>query len=95
MQAETYPTICTHHKLHNTNENKFPVFPECIYNKWQILGLTPSNYLHSKENQILVKIKLKRDTRLQNKNRAQLDFFATLVHGHQIMFTTGIQIFLR
>ena len=35
LQAKTYPTICTHHKLHNTNENKFPVFPECIYNKWQ------------------------------------------------------------
>ena len=25
MQAKTYPTICTHHKLHNTNGNKFPV----------------------------------------------------------------------
>ena len=23
LQAKTYPTICTHHKLHNTNENKF------------------------------------------------------------------------
>ena len=33
LQAKTYPTICIHHKLHNTNENKFPVFPECIYNK--------------------------------------------------------------
>ena len=31
LQAKTYPNICTHHKLHNTNENKFPVFPECIY----------------------------------------------------------------
>ena len=29
MQAKPYPTICTHHKPHNTNENKFPVFPEC------------------------------------------------------------------
>ena len=24
LQAKTYPTICTHHKLHNNNENKFP-----------------------------------------------------------------------
>ena len=23
LQAKTYPTICTHHKLHNINENKF------------------------------------------------------------------------
>ena len=35
LQAKTYPTIYTHHKLLNTNENKFPVFPECIYSKWQ------------------------------------------------------------
>ena len=35
LHAKTYLTICTHHKLHNTNENKFPVFPECICNKWQ------------------------------------------------------------
>ena len=27
--------IWTHHKLHNSNENKIPVFPECICNKWQ------------------------------------------------------------
>ena len=26
LQAKTYPTICTHHKLHNTNEKKFLVF---------------------------------------------------------------------
>ena len=25
LQAKTYPNICTHHKLHNNNENKFPV----------------------------------------------------------------------
>ena len=25
LQSKTYPTIYTHHKLHNTNENKFPV----------------------------------------------------------------------
>ena len=35
LQDKTDPTICTHHKLHNTNENKFSIFPECIYNKWQ------------------------------------------------------------
>ena len=28
LQAKTYPTICTHHKLHNNTENKIPVFPE-------------------------------------------------------------------
>ena len=33
LQAKTYPTICTHHKLYN-NE-KIPVFPECICNKWE------------------------------------------------------------
>ena len=33
LQDKTYPTIYTYHKLHSTNENKFPVFPECIYNK--------------------------------------------------------------
>ena len=31
-QDKTYPIIYTHHKLHNNNENKFPVFPECICN---------------------------------------------------------------
>ena len=25
LQAKTYPTVCTHHKLHNTNKYKFPV----------------------------------------------------------------------
>ena len=35
LQAKTYPNICTHHKLHNDNENKFPVFPERIYDKRQ------------------------------------------------------------
>ena len=33
LQAKTYPNICTHHKLHNNNENKFPFFPELICNK--------------------------------------------------------------
>ena len=35
LEAKTYPNICNHHKLHNNNENKFPVFPEHICNKWQ------------------------------------------------------------
>ena len=35
LQAKTHPTIYTHNKLHNTNENKSPVFPEYLYNKWQ------------------------------------------------------------
>ena len=35
LQAKTCPNICTHHKLQNNNENKFPVFPERICNKWQ------------------------------------------------------------
>ena len=32
LQAKTYPTICTHHKLHNNNETKsrFPV----MYMQW-------------------------------------------------------------
>ena len=25
LQDKTYPIVCTHHKLHNNNENKFPV----------------------------------------------------------------------
>ena len=33
FQDKTYPIICTRHKLHNNNKNKFPLFPECIYNK--------------------------------------------------------------
>ena len=31
LQAKTYPTICTYHKLCNNNESKFPIFPECIF----------------------------------------------------------------
>ena len=27
LQAKTYPNRYTHHKLHNNNENKLPVFP--------------------------------------------------------------------
>ena len=26
LEAKMYPTICTHHKAHSTNENKFPVY---------------------------------------------------------------------
>ena len=44
-----------------------------------MIELTPWNYFHSIENNILVKIKPKRDTRLQKKNRAEVDFFATVV----------------
>ena len=36
LQAKTYPNVCTHHKLHNNNENKFPVIPERRCNKWQV-----------------------------------------------------------
>ena len=38
-----------------------------------IIKLAPWNYVHSIENKMLVKIKPKRDTRLQ-KSRAELDF---------------------
>ena len=34
-QAKTYPNNGTHHELDNNNENKIPVFLECICNKWQ------------------------------------------------------------
>ena len=37
LQAKTYPTICTHHKLYNNDENKISVFPECIRNKWEYM----------------------------------------------------------
>ena len=34
LRAKRYPNISTHHKLHNNNnENKVPIFPECICNK--------------------------------------------------------------
>ena len=42
LQAKTYPIICTHHKLHSNNENKIPVFPECICNKWENMMLQTS-----------------------------------------------------
>ena len=35
LQDRTYPTLSSHHKLHNNNENKLPVFLECKCNKWQ------------------------------------------------------------
>ena len=34
LQAKTYPTICTHHKVHNNNENKFPVY--IMWLCWQV-----------------------------------------------------------
>ena len=34
LQGKMYPTICTHHKVHNNNEIKFPVFPERICWIW-------------------------------------------------------------
>ena len=30
LQAKTYPTTCTHHRLRNNDKNKIPIFPECI-----------------------------------------------------------------
>ena len=35
LQAQTYPIINTHHKLHSNCEHKTPVFPECICNERQ------------------------------------------------------------
>ena len=35
LQAKTYSNICIHHKQHNNNENKFPVLPDLMCNKWQ------------------------------------------------------------
>ena len=29
--------IWTHHKLYNSNENKIPVFPECVCNRWRYM----------------------------------------------------------
>ena len=48
LQAKTYPTICTHHKLRNNNKNKIPVFPECIFNKWQNM-MYKTSQAHSHE----------------------------------------------
>ena len=51
LQTNTYPIICTHHKLHNDNENKFPVFPECMWNKWQNMAWQTSQaHNHEKYN---------------------------------------------
>ena len=44
-----------------------------------IIKLAPWNYFHSIENKILVKIKPKRDTRLQQKIEQSSIFFATVV----------------
>ena len=49
LQAKMYPNTCTHHKLHNDNENKFPVFPERIYSKWQnMMSQTCQAHNHGK-----------------------------------------------
>ena len=44
-----------------------------------IMKLAPWNYVNSIENKILVKIKPKRDTRLQNKIEQSSIFLATVV----------------
>ena len=44
-----------------------------------IIKLAPWNYVHSIENKILVKIKPKRDTRLQKKIEQSSIFLATVV----------------
>ena len=41
---------------------------------------------HSIENKILVKIKPKRDSRLQKKNRAELDFFCNRGQNSRLFF---------
>ena len=49
LQAKTFPNICTHHKLHNNDENKFPVLPERICNKWQnMMQQTSQAHNHGK-----------------------------------------------
>ena len=35
LQDKTYPIICTHHKLHNNKENKFPVF-NIYHTTWNV-----------------------------------------------------------
>ena len=44
-----------------------------------IMKLAPWNYVHSIENKILVKIRPKRDTRLQKKIEQSSIFLATVV----------------
>ena len=44
-----------------------------------IIKLAPWKYVHSIENKILVKIKPKRDTRLQKKSSRARFFLATVV----------------
>ena len=39
LQAKTYPTICTHHKLYNNIEKIFPVFPKC----WSVHSIATSS----------------------------------------------------
>ena len=50
-----------------------------------IIKLAPWNYVHSIENKILVKIRPKRDTRLQ-KNRAELDFSCNRGQNSRLFF---------
>ena len=51
LQAVTYPTTCPHHKLRNNDENKIPVFPECICNTWQnMMQQTSQTHDHGKND---------------------------------------------
>ena len=40
VKAKTYPTICTLHKLHNNNENKFPTSYDATKKKFWIYFLS-------------------------------------------------------
>ena len=44
-----------------------------------VINISALKHLHSIENQILIKIKLKRDTRLKKKKSSRARFLATLV----------------
>ena len=46
LQAKMYSNICANHKLHNDNENKFPVFPERICNKGQNIIRKSKDYVY-------------------------------------------------
>ena len=47
LQAITYPTICTHHKLHNNDENTLPVFRN-VYAIRDRMYQTPQTHDHGK-----------------------------------------------
>ena len=51
-----------------------------------IMKLAPWNYVHSIENKILVKIRPKRDTRLQKKIEQSSIFLATVVKIPALFF---------